>query len=178
MLIEKSNFIVVIFFNTPHSSVLARISYFFLPSHVNEKKNIPLLVPRNFRLLDELDRGEKGSADGTVSYGLADPSDISLTNWNGMIVGPPGTPFDGRLYTLAITCGDNYPIAPPLVRFVSKVSLSCVNASTGAVEPRSFRPLGQWSREYTIETVLAELRREMCQPNNRKLPQPAEGSSF
>ena len=66
-------------------------------------------IPRNFRLLEELEKGEKGLGAGMTnprklrvedeeadtlmpeacSYGLSDGDDLLMSNWNGTILGPP-----------------------------------------------------------------------------------------
>jgi len=44
-------------------------------------------VPRNFRLLEELESFEKGKGDANLSAGLVDPHDIFLTEWNCSMFG-------------------------------------------------------------------------------------------
>lgn len=44
--------------------------------------------------------------------------------------------------------------------------------------PSRFDVLKSWSRDYTMETILMKLRREMSSSANRKLPQPREGETY
>ncbi|TEB25799.1 UBC-like protein, partial [Coprinellus micaceus] len=135
-------------------------------------------VPRNFRLLEELEKGEKGIGDGSCSYGLEDGDDIMMSNWNGTIIGPGHTVHENRIYSLKIDCGESYPDYPPEVQFLSRVNLPFVNQQNGKVDSSKLPVLGSWNRNSSIETVLVEIRREMASFNNRKLPQPPEGSMF
>lgn len=136
-----------------------------------------VIVPRNFKLLEELEASEKGTGDMSISMGLVNSDDIFLTDWNANILGPHGTPFDGRLYELRVTAGEEYPNKPPVVRFISRINLTNVNQSTGEVT-REFPAIMQWNRNMTIESILVALKNSMTIPMNKRLPQPEEGARF
>ncbi|KAL2203055.1 UBC-like protein [Sarocladium strictum] len=148
--------------------------------------------PRNFRLLKELEEGEKGTGSGTYSLGIDDLDDLYLHNWNGTVLGPAQSGFENRIYSVKIYCGPNYPKEPPTVKFINKVKLDSVDAS-GNVDidqvPLLIRP---WSSNNQLKHIMEGLRKAMelhekkykvmVQNGDQKakamLEQPAEGSVY
>uniref|UniRef100_A0A8C0WCC3 UBC core domain-containing protein n=1 Tax=Castor canadensis TaxID=51338 RepID=A0A8C0WCC3_CASCN len=49
------------------------------------------------------------------------PSENNIMQWNAVIFGPEGTPFEDGTFKLVIEFSEEYPNKPPTVRFLSKM---------------------------------------------------------
>ncbi|KAF6135986.1 hypothetical protein GIB67_006878, partial [Kingdonia uniflora] len=66
-------------------------------------------VPRNFRLLEELERGEKGIGDSTISYEMDDGDDIYMPSWTGTIICPHNGLSMGHEQRWVVACPQLVP---------------------------------------------------------------------
>lgn len=66
-------------------------------------------IPREFRLLEELDNSSQITG---VSYGLEDPSDNDFINWTGGLMANTG-----HFIGLTFECLPTYPESAPIIHF-------------------------------------------------------------
>mmetsp|Transcript_103229 Transcript_103229/g.126160 ORF Transcript_103229/g.126160 Transcript_103229/m.126160 type:complete len:155 (+) Transcript_103229:50-514(+) len=138
-------------------------------------------VPRNFKLLDELEMAEKdkhgkkyGDESAWINLGL-NGQDATFTHWNASIIPHQGGHIGERIYNLKITAGPGYPDDPPLVRFVQKVAMPCVNAK-GQVEYSKLKNY-KWTEESSIFEVLLAVRK-MMQPYAQACAKIKAGTTY
>ena len=98
-----------------------------------------IIVPRNFVLLGELEKAEKGNTDMSISYGLVEQDDITLSSWQCTILGLPNTTVVNRIISLLLYCGKEYPDRPPTVQFQTKVNYPFIVRSHAASVRAPFR---------------------------------------
>ena len=121
-----------------------------------------IIVPRNFVLLGELEKAEKGNTDMSISYGLVTADDITLTDWQCTILGPQNCGVEGRIISLLIRCPPKYPIEMPHIQLLKNWPGKHGGASGAG----------------SIEGVLVALRTMMAAREHAKNPQPPEGQTY
>lgn len=132
-------------------------------------------VPRNIKLIMELEDAEKGRYGDVKKYGydclmvtigldyntcvMNNDKGYDISYWNASII-PRQHMIGDRIYYLKMEAPWDYPQDPPIVRYVHKVKMPCVD-DRGFVLFDKMKTVEWTSQKCMFEVILA-LREEMC----------------
>jgi ubiquitin-conjugating enzyme E2 D/E len=92
----------------------------------------------------------------------AGPINNNLFEWDAVILGPIGTPYEGGVFNLTISIPSNYPFKPPIVIFKTKIYHPNIN-NTGNICLDILK--NQWSPALTISKILLSICSLLSDPN-------------
>ncbi|XP_015731368.1 ubiquitin-conjugating enzyme E2 B isoform X1 [Coturnix japonica] len=125
----------------------------------------PAVVPRGRFCFLPSPRGGRGrlrlQEDPPVGVSGA-PSENNIMQWNAVIFGPEGTPFEDGTFKLVIEFSEEYPNKPPTVRFVSKMFHPNVYAD-GSICLDILQ--NRWSPTYDVSSILTSIQSLLDEPN-------------
>lgn len=92
----------------------------------------------------------------------AGPIGEDMFKWEGMILGPNDSPYQGGVFKLEILFPVDYPFKPPKVQFTTKIYHPNINAA-GLICLDILKQ--QWSPALTISKVLLSITSLLTDPN-------------
>uniref|UniRef100_A0A0C9RGL3 TSA: Wollemia nobilis Ref_Wollemi_Transcript_26386_890 transcribed RNA sequence n=1 Tax=Wollemia nobilis TaxID=56998 RepID=A0A0C9RGL3_9CONI len=92
----------------------------------------------------------------------ASPSEENLRYFNVMILGPPQSPYEGGVFKLELFLPEEYPMAAPKVRFLTKIYHPNID-KLGRICLDILKD--KWSPALQIRTVLLSIQALLSAPN-------------
>ncbi|XP_059614415.1 uncharacterized protein LOC132260371 [Phlebotomus argentipes] len=123
------------------------------------------------RLRSEIMCLKTGAADGIDAV----PLDNQLSHWQGSILGPPGSPYEGGKFFLYIVIPQSYPMLPPRVRFLTKIVHPNVSRH-GDVGIDIIQH--NWSLALTISKILLSVQSLLTDPFTEICMEPSLGRLY
>jgi len=111
-------------------------------------------------------------APETISAGPVSDHDLLL--WEGVLVGPTGSPYEGGMFRLDIQFPPEYPFKPPMIRF--KTPVYHPNIHRNGQICLDILKQSSWSPALTISKVLLSISSLLtdANPNDPLAPEVAE----
>ncbi|TFJ83721.1 hypothetical protein NSK_004825 [Nannochloropsis salina CCMP1776] len=79
------------------------------------------------------------------------PQEDNIRLWHAIIQGPGETPFEGGTFELRIEVGTDYPIRPPVIRFVTHIFHPNIHFETGEICLDILKK--EWSPAWSLQTA-------------------------
>eukprot|EP01118_Nematostelium_gracile_P004905 TRINITY_DN15848_c0_g1_i1.p1 TRINITY_DN15848_c0_g1~~TRINITY_DN15848_c0_g1_i1.p1 ORF type:complete len:166 (+),score=41.34 TRINITY_DN15848_c0_g1_i1:110-607(+) len=125
------------------------------------------------RLMQEYKELTKNPPDGIVAGPITEDN---FFEWEALIMGPPGTDYEGGLFTAKLTFPLEYPLYPPKMVFISEMWHPNIYAN-GEVCISILHPPGddpnhyetaaeRWSPVQSVEKILLSVVSMLAEPND------------
>ena len=101
-------------------------------------------------------------ADPPLNCSAGPVDDKDLFNWEGVLFGPPDSPFQGGVFKVSIQFPADYPFKPPRVTFNTKIYHPNINTN-GFICLDILKQ--NWSPALTISKVLLSILSMLTDPN-------------
>ncbi|KAK9933231.1 hypothetical protein M0R45_020434 [Rubus argutus] len=95
------------------------------------------------------------------SYGPVNHEDPF--KWQGIIMGPPGSPYEDGVFFLSIDLPNDYPATPPIIKFLTKVYHPNIDEDGNIYI--DILEEDQWNPVQTIESLLLSICSLLDDPN-------------
>ncbi|KAK4467760.1 hypothetical protein MN116_008690 [Schistosoma mekongi] len=100
----------------------------------------------------------------------------NFLEWEALIAGPEGTPFDGGVFSVRLNFPTDYPLSPPKVKFLSEVFHPNIypdgHVCISILHAPGDDPLGyessveRWSPVQSVEKILLSIVSMLAEPND------------
>jgi len=110
------------------------------------------------RIVKEINRLEKEPVSGIS----AAPHEDNIRYFNVIIAGPQSSPFEGGTFKLELFLTEDYPMAPPKVRFLTKIYHPNID-KLGRICLDILKD--KWSPALQVRTVLLSIQALLSAPN-------------
>lgn len=110
------------------------------------------------RISKELQDLTKNPIDNITAAPVGD----DLYKWNGTVIGPVGTPYEGGVFKLEVHFPPDYPFKSPKCKFLTKIMHPNINEA-GLICLDILKD--QWSPALTISKVLLSICSLLADPN-------------
>jgi len=118
--------------------------------------------PRTRRVQTELKEIREWEQNGNRERIFVFPGEDPTVSWKALMEGPPGTPFEGGVFVVAVQLPNDYPFKPPQIRFETPV-YHCNVSDAGALCLSLLKD--NWSPALSIPKCLIAIRNLLGDPN-------------
>ncbi|KAL4903869.1 hypothetical protein BDW74DRAFT_179454 [Aspergillus multicolor] len=113
------------------------------------------------RLLRELKEYTTSPNENLLHLGPT--SDDDLFHWEAVLKGVKGTPYEDGLWSLSIAIPPTYPLTPPTIHFVTRISHPNISFTTGEI-CLTLLTTEHWSPVYTLSSTLTAIHQLLTDP--------------